>query len=37
VIVDEMGQAVFVAPVGFVRVDVIAQHFATGVITVNAA
>jgi hypothetical protein len=37
VIVDENGHAVFVAPVGFVRVDVIAQHFATGVITVNAA
>lgn len=37
VIVDEMGHAVFVAPVGFKRVDVIAQHFATGVITVNAA
>jgi hypothetical protein len=37
VIVNENGEAHFVAPVGFVRIDVIAQHFATGVITVNAA
>ena len=37
VIVNENGEAHFVAPVGFVRIDVIAQHFATGVMTVNAA
>lgn len=37
VIVDECGHAFYIAPVGFKRIDVIAQHFATGVITVNAA
>jgi hypothetical protein len=37
VIVDECGHAFYVAPVGFKSIDVIAQHFATGVITVSAA
>ena len=36
VIVDEDGHAVYVAPVGFKSLDVIAEHFATGNITVAA-
>ena len=37
VIVDEQGHAVYVAPFGFNSLDVIAEHFATGNITLNAA
>jgi len=37
VIVDETGHAVYVAPLGFKPLDVIAEHFATGNITLNAA
>ena len=37
VIVDENGHAVYVAPFGFKPLDVMAQQFATGVITVKAA
>jgi hypothetical protein len=37
VIVDEDGHAVYVAPFGFNSLDVIAEHFATGNITLNAA
>jgi hypothetical protein len=37
VIVDETGHAVYVAPLGFKPLNVIAEHFATGNITLNAA
>lgn len=37
VIVDEDGRAFYVAPVGYKSLDVIAEHFATGNITLNAA
>jgi hypothetical protein len=37
VIVDETGRGVYVAPLGFKPLDVIAEHFATGNITLNAA
>lgn len=37
VIVDENGHAFYVAPMGFKSLDVMAQQFATGVITVKAA
>jgi hypothetical protein len=37
VIVDEQGHAVYVAPLGFNSLNVIAEHFATGNITLNAA
>jgi hypothetical protein len=36
VIVDETGHAVYVAPLGFKTLDVIAEQFATGNITVAA-